>query len=375
MRKAKNQPRTTREELVNDLKAAGTTVSKKPIGNTLRRNGLKSCSARQVPLLKKAHVQARRKFANEHFNDSEKDWEKGTGQLHRIDGKMNGAMYRKILGDNLLASARKNHEPGARVAFPAQSSHSLWVLGGQLLAQAGLLQQGGPTPGEALRESGRQGEIRGMEEIIREQEMEILRSRERGSELKREVQRMKEKLAEEEKNHPDAERERLLLRQRLQKEREMEHFRWTEREEALRREIETIKERMAFKERRREESSLLRETENLKARQREEKVMLEKEDKKERRAHRERQRKEERNHEREEVMVLRERQREIEREKEREEELKRVQREHEQMEREQMEKRKMEEEMKREKEKLEELEESCRKMEREMEMVRKAAKE
>ncbi|KAI4878089.1 hypothetical protein NFI96_027883 [Prochilodus magdalenae] len=32
--------------------------------------------------------------------------EKGTGQLHRIDGKMTGAMYRKILGDNLLASAR-----------------------------------------------------------------------------------------------------------------------------------------------------------------------------------------------------------------------------------------------------------------------------
>ncbi|KAI4903007.1 hypothetical protein NFI96_012034, partial [Prochilodus magdalenae] len=87
MRKAKNQPRTTQEELVNDLKAAGTTVSKKTIGNTLRCNGLKSYSARQVPLLKKAHVQAPNQ---------------GTG----IDGKMNGAMYRKILGDNLLASTR-----------------------------------------------------------------------------------------------------------------------------------------------------------------------------------------------------------------------------------------------------------------------------
>ncbi|KAJ8333437.1 hypothetical protein SKAU_G00414450 [Synaphobranchus kaupii] len=57
MRKVRDQPRTTREELVNDLKAAGTTVTKKTIGNTLRRNGLKSCSARKVPLLKKAHVQ------------------------------------------------------------------------------------------------------------------------------------------------------------------------------------------------------------------------------------------------------------------------------------------------------------------------------
>ena len=57
MRMVRNQPRTTREDLVNDLKAAGTIVTKKTIGNTLRREGLKSCSARKVPLLKKAHIQ------------------------------------------------------------------------------------------------------------------------------------------------------------------------------------------------------------------------------------------------------------------------------------------------------------------------------
>ena len=28
---------------------------------------------------------------------------KGTEQLHRIEGRMNGAMYREILGDNLLS--------------------------------------------------------------------------------------------------------------------------------------------------------------------------------------------------------------------------------------------------------------------------------
>ncbi len=55
MRTVRNQPRTTREDLVNDLKAAGTRVTKKTIGNTLHREGLKSCSARKVPLLKKAH--------------------------------------------------------------------------------------------------------------------------------------------------------------------------------------------------------------------------------------------------------------------------------------------------------------------------------
>uniref|UniRef100_A0A4W5JC14 Uncharacterized protein n=1 Tax=Hucho hucho TaxID=62062 RepID=A0A4W5JC14_9TELE len=157
MRTVRNQPRTTREDLVNDLKAAGTIVTKKTIGNTLCREGLKSCSARKIPLLKKAHIHGRLKFANEHLNDSEDNWvkvlwsdetkmelfginstrrvwrrrnaaydpmiptvkhgggdimlwgcfsAKGTGQLHRIKGTMDGAMYRQILGENLLHSAR-----------------------------------------------------------------------------------------------------------------------------------------------------------------------------------------------------------------------------------------------------------------------------
>jgi hypothetical protein len=76
MRKVRDQPRTTRQDLVNDLKRAGTTVSKKTISNTLRRHGLKSCSARKVPLLKPAHVQARLKFANDHLDDPEEEWEK-----------------------------------------------------------------------------------------------------------------------------------------------------------------------------------------------------------------------------------------------------------------------------------------------------------
>src|SRR4029434_1718316 len=81
LRKVQRNPRTTQGELVNDHKAAGTTVTKKTIGNTLRRNGLKYCITRKFPLLKEAHVQGRLKFANEHLNDSKEDWETGYGQM------------------------------------------------------------------------------------------------------------------------------------------------------------------------------------------------------------------------------------------------------------------------------------------------------
>ena len=157
MRKVRDQPSTTQEELINDLKAVGTTVRKRTISNTLYREGLKSCCTRKVPLLKKAHVQAHLKLAKEYLDDLEEAWgkvmwsdetkmelfginstrrvrrkrnveynpkntiptvkhgggnlmlwgcfsAKWTGWLHRIEGRMNGAMFREILGDNLLPS-------------------------------------------------------------------------------------------------------------------------------------------------------------------------------------------------------------------------------------------------------------------------------
>uniref|UniRef100_A0A8D0AJR8 Tc1-like transposase DDE domain-containing protein n=1 Tax=Sander lucioperca TaxID=283035 RepID=A0A8D0AJR8_SANLU len=161
MRTVRNQPRTSWEDLVNDLKAAGTIVTKKAIGNTLRREGLKSCSARKVPC-SESTCTSPSEVANEHLNDSEENWvkvlwsdetkiklfginstrrvwrrrnaaydpkntipivkhgggnigpimfwgcfsAKGTGKLHRIKGTMDGAMYRQISGENLLPSAR-----------------------------------------------------------------------------------------------------------------------------------------------------------------------------------------------------------------------------------------------------------------------------
>ena len=76
MRKVRDQPSTTQEELVNGLKAVGTTVTKRTISNTLHREGLKSCCTRKVPLSKKAHVQSRLMFAKEHLDDPEEAWEK-----------------------------------------------------------------------------------------------------------------------------------------------------------------------------------------------------------------------------------------------------------------------------------------------------------
>ncbi|TWW61038.1 Transposable element [Takifugu flavidus] len=158
-RTVSKNPRTTRGDLVNDLQRAGTKVTKATISNTRRCQGLKSCSARRVPLLKPVHVQARLKFAREHWDDPEEDWEnviwsdetkielfgknstcrvwrrknaelhpkntiptvkhgggnimlwgcfsaKGPGQLIRVKERMNGAMYREILSENLLPSAR-----------------------------------------------------------------------------------------------------------------------------------------------------------------------------------------------------------------------------------------------------------------------------
>ncbi|KAJ4946629.1 hypothetical protein JOQ06_024292 [Pogonophryne albipinna] len=74
-RTVSKNPRTTRGDLVNDLQRAATKVTKATISNTLRRQGLKSCSARRVPLLKPVHIQARLKFAREHLDDPEEDWE------------------------------------------------------------------------------------------------------------------------------------------------------------------------------------------------------------------------------------------------------------------------------------------------------------
>ncbi len=81
LRKVRDQPKTTRVDLANDLKRAGTTVSMVTISNTLHHHGLKSCSVRKVPLLKPAHVQARLKFAKDHLDDPTRHGRRSCGQM------------------------------------------------------------------------------------------------------------------------------------------------------------------------------------------------------------------------------------------------------------------------------------------------------
>ena len=142
MRKARGQPSTTQEELVNDLKAIGTTVTKRTISNTLHREGLKSCCLPKKHLDDPEEAWEKVMWSDETkielfgINSTRRVWRKRnaeynpkntiptvkhgggnlmfwmyisanrTGRLHRIEGRMNGVMYREILGDNLLPSVR-----------------------------------------------------------------------------------------------------------------------------------------------------------------------------------------------------------------------------------------------------------------------------
>ncbi|KAK3535885.1 hypothetical protein QTP70_021184 [Hemibagrus guttatus] len=181
-RTVSKNPRTTWGDLVNDLQRAGTKVTKATISNTLRHQGLKSCSARRVPLLKPVHVRARLKFAREHLDDPEEDWEnviwsdetkielfgknstcrvwrrknaelhpkntiptvkhgggnimlwgcfsaKGPGRLIRVKERMNGAMYREILSKNLLPSARAlKMKRGWVFQHDNDPKHTTWAM-------------------------------------------------------------------------------------------------------------------------------------------------------------------------------------------------------------------------------------------------------
>ena len=69
------RPHTTRNELREDLVASGVDVSKFTISRALRREGVRSRTARKTPLLQKRHVKARLLYANYHLSKPEAFWD------------------------------------------------------------------------------------------------------------------------------------------------------------------------------------------------------------------------------------------------------------------------------------------------------------
>ncbi len=156
LRKARDWPRTTREDLVNDLKRAGTTVLTVTIINTtpwikiLQRAQGPPAQASTCPgpsedcqrpsgwsrggtgeghvvrwdqnrhFWYKLHspcLEGEGGVQSQEYHPNREAWgwkhhalgllsAKGKGRLHRIEGRIDGAMYREILANNLLPSVR-----------------------------------------------------------------------------------------------------------------------------------------------------------------------------------------------------------------------------------------------------------------------------
>lgn len=160
MRTVQNDPFVTREEIQNDLSSMGTSVCKRTISTELHRGSLKSRKPRKTPLLKKHHRKSRLEFAKKYINeeptfyddviwsdetkielfginDANHVWREdgsaydmkntiptvkhgggnimiwgcfssqGVGTMEIIEGRMNGALYRGILDNNLQRSVEK----------------------------------------------------------------------------------------------------------------------------------------------------------------------------------------------------------------------------------------------------------------------------
>ncbi|KAI4875918.1 hypothetical protein NFI96_025593, partial [Prochilodus magdalenae] len=126
LRTVRNRPATTRQELANDLKGSWDHSLQ---GNNWQHFAQQWIHILQCPkdetkielfgLNSTRHVWRKKNAAYDpkntvptvkHGGGSIMFWgcfsAKGTGLLHRITGKMDGAMYRTILRDNLLPSAR-----------------------------------------------------------------------------------------------------------------------------------------------------------------------------------------------------------------------------------------------------------------------------
>lgn len=160
VRDAKKNPQITSAEIQDSLKTSGVAVSRCTIRRHLQKNGLHGRVARRKPLLRKCHKVSRLQYAKQHRDKPQNFWNKviwsdetkielfghnhkryvwrgvnkayderntiptvkhgggslmfwgcvsykGTGNLVKVEGKMNAARYQQILEENLHSSARK----------------------------------------------------------------------------------------------------------------------------------------------------------------------------------------------------------------------------------------------------------------------------
>lgn len=160
IREATKRPKATLKDLQVFMAGTGLSVHVTTISQVLHKAGLYGRVARKKPFLKKSHTQARLCYAKTHLDDSAAMWKKilwsdetkielfglnskryvwrkpntahhpkhtiptvkhgggnimlwgcfssaGTGQLVRIEGKMDAAKYTQILEENLRPSARQ----------------------------------------------------------------------------------------------------------------------------------------------------------------------------------------------------------------------------------------------------------------------------
>ena len=63
VRMVKKNPRTTRRELMEEISSIGVNVTRPTVTNTLGSEGLRNYQARRIHLLKKSHLETRKKFA------------------------------------------------------------------------------------------------------------------------------------------------------------------------------------------------------------------------------------------------------------------------------------------------------------------------
>lgn len=169
IRDAAKRPMITLDELQRSTAEVGDSVHRTTISRILHKSGLYGRVARRKPFLKDIHKKCRLKFATSHLGDTPNMWKKvlwsdetkielfgnnakryvwrksntahhpehtiptvkhgggsimvwacfssaGTGNMVKIDGKMDGAKYRTILEENLMESA-KDLRLGRRFVF------------------------------------------------------------------------------------------------------------------------------------------------------------------------------------------------------------------------------------------------------------------